>query len=462
MFKHLVWISAIAVALMAAVFSVTGIATLFSAKFWAVAAMAGALEVGKLVMASYLYRWWKKTPMILKSYAIAAVVALMIITSIGIYGYLSAAYATVAAVPQNTLNQISFVDTRQESLNGTIERLRFDNANIDSRQAQAQASLDNILAGETELSQRSAFANLRQEIADLDAERVANNARTEVAIAERDSLESVKVGLNAELNTNSDIGPFIYVARTTGMPLDSVVKWFVLMIIVVFDPLAISLILAYNNIVMKEMAARGEEIDHAEVYRKKVKLEPEGVEQVLEMVEDPPEPTPKLKDLMEIKDKSAEIGFDDGWGDVLPGQEIIDEEDLAPPTSLEKAAQATRDFIEQLPTDLVDADLDSDWPEPAEENSADRKVAIVSQPTTPEVVENIEDWPLASDIISPTEEEPEEIGDEIEGEKFPYYMRAGYDWRGREKEWRRDPKAVQYYNEVVVKRPGWSLTILPK
>ena len=261
MFKHLVWISAIIVALCAALFSVTGIATLFSAKFYAVVAMATALEIGKLVMASYLYRWWGKTPILLKTYAVAAVGILMVVTSIGIYGYLTAAYAQVAAIPQNTLNEISFAETRQNSLNEIIQRLRQDNATIDSRQTQAQAALNNILAGQTELSQRSAFANLRQEIADLDVERQGNNARVESAITERDSLENVKVTLNAELNTNSDIGPFIYIARTLDLPLDTVVKWFVLVLIFVFDPLAISLILAYNNIVMKEMEARGEEID---------------------------------------------------------------------------------------------------------------------------------------------------------------------------------------------------------
>jgi len=277
MFKHLVWISAVTVALCAAIFSVTGIATLFSAKFWAVVAMASSLEIGKLVMASYLYRWWKKTPILLKTYAVTAVGILMIVTSIGIYGYLTAAYASVAAVPQNTLNEISFAQTRQNSLNEIIQRLQVDNATINSRQSQAQAALDNILSGGTDLSQRSAFANLRQEIANLDVERQSNNVRTEVAVAERDSLENVKVTKNAELNTNSDIGPFIYVARTLDLPLDTVVKWFVLILIFVFDPLAISLILAYNNIVVKEMMARGEEIDEttgfSPFWKKSVKAE---------------------------------------------------------------------------------------------------------------------------------------------------------------------------------------------
>lgn len=264
MFKYLVFFSAIGIALVAAYFSVTGIATLFAGKFFAIVAMASALEFAKLVAASFLYRYWKTIAFTLKTYLMVGVAVLMVITSIGIYGYLSAAYAEVAAAPQTILNQISFADMRQASLNETIARLESSNLTISTRQAQAQTSLDNVLSGQTDLSQRSAFANLRQEIADLDVERQANNGRIESSITERDSLENKKVTLNDELNTNSEIGTFIYIARILGLPLDTVVKWFVLIIVFVFDPMAISLILAYNSMVMKENYEDDEETDEDE------------------------------------------------------------------------------------------------------------------------------------------------------------------------------------------------------
>ena len=264
MFKYLVFFSAIGIALVAAYFSVTGIATLFAGKFFAIVAMASALEFAKLVAASFLYRYWKTIAFTLKTYLMVGVAVLMVITSIGIYGYLSAAYAEVAAVPQTILNQISFADMRQASLNETVARLESSNLIISTRQAQAQTSLDNVLSGQTDLSQRSAFANLRQEIADLDIERQANNGRIESSITERDSLENEKVTLNEELNTNSEIGTFIYIARILGLPLDTVVKWFVLIIVFVFDPMAISLILAYNSMVMKEEHEDDEDLDDEE------------------------------------------------------------------------------------------------------------------------------------------------------------------------------------------------------
>jgi len=495
MFKHLVWISAIGVALCAALFSVTGIATLFSAKFWAVVAMASALELGKLVMASYLYRWWKNTPKLLKTYAIAAVAILMVITSIGIYGYLSAAYAEVAAVPQNTLNEITAIDTRQASLNSTINRLQSDNETLDARREQAQRSLDNVLAGETNLSQRSAFANLRQEVADLDDERQANNERIEAAVAERDSLENVKVGLNAELNVNSDIGPFIYIARTTNLPLDTVVKWFVLMIVFVFDPLAISLILAYNNIVVKE--------------KEGFKGRDPGMESIMNIFKG-----------REMNDEEREAYKRVEERLFTPVEEKKD--------PIKEAAAQTRKFVDNLPDDLVDADLGSDWPEKEDEiepvNLDEEEPDVIDFDSLRNIkaLENItdlsheiefddeweedeEDWfdwtpPLEADgritmsvkegklpdpswdlneersAISrdsaPTqsldaEEDTEilEIHDEPRKEPInrgwslstkkefphdmPFYERPGYDWKRREKEWKRNPKAVEYYETHV-------------
>lgn len=403
--------------------------------------MASALELGKLVMASYLYRWWKNTPKLLKTYSIAAVAILMVITSIGIYGYLSAAYASVAATPQNTLNQITALDARQSSLNSTINRLERDNTNIEARQTQAQASLDNVLAGETELSQRSAFANLRQEIADLDTERNANNERIEAAVTERDSLENVKVGLNAELNTNSDIGPFIYVARTTGLPLDTVVKWFVLMIVFVFDPLAISLILAYNNIVVKEQKGlKGEHDPGMEIFKKwkpKINLTRRDLEndedekdEAYDFSNAQPNPYTKpelaesdvidldalrtLDSLKEIRDLSDQSRFADEWEE--------DEEDLSKKFFDDESADGSRDSAPENDEELLE---------------------IYDGPMDKETAEKIKSWG-----------EPIEKGWSLtrpDGfpNDMPFWERPGYDWERREKEWKRFPAAVEFRNKML-------------
>jgi len=257
MLKYLILISSITVAMMAALFSITGIASLFSAKFFAVVVMAAALEMGKLVMASYLYRWWKKTPILLRVYSIISVVILMGITSIGIYGYLSVAHGAVAAPLDVVRGEIYSIESQQQSLMDQITNLGAQNDGMERRKEQNLVRRD---SPSDELDARSLWLSIQQENADLDV-RVANNGNLITdARSERARLDSVKVVLNAELS-QSDFGPYIYIADTLNISIGVVVHWFVLFIVLVFDPLAISLILAYNNIVVKEMEARGEEID---------------------------------------------------------------------------------------------------------------------------------------------------------------------------------------------------------
>ena len=441
MFKYLVGLSAISIALVAAFFSVTGIATLFSGKFIAVVAMASALELGKLVASSFLYRYWTNTAALLKTYLVVSVAVLMVITSVGIYGYLSAAYAEIAAVPQNTINELSAIDTRQSTLSTDIQRWIDDNATIDSRREQVQSSLDNVLQGNTDLSQRSAFANLRTEIELLDVDRRENNDAINAAAVARDSLESVKVVLNASLNTNSEIGTFIYLARSFDLPLDVVVKWFVLIIVVVFDPLAISLILAYNSIAMKE--------------QKKIVLD----------LPDPPEgweDTPLGKSViatMQGTYKRKSKSFRDltkDWSDERKAkvQERVDEElskmDEPIETILPRITpdgvrvehrydQKTETWNPPLP--LPDIHREPDEPDltgfvPSEEIVSKSPVDVVPIPPTDPIQTG---WSLAGGNLP----------DPIDYDSLPYFRRPGYDWEGRRKEWEKDPIAVKYYKESV-------------
>lgn len=240
--------------------------------------MASAMELGKLVAASYLYRYWLLTPKALKAYLMTGVVVLMLITSLGIYAYLTAAYAKVAANPARILNEISFMDTRQQSLNSSIERYQRDMQSIDDRRIRVEGRLDSTLVGSTNLNQRSAWASSQAQLNDLDNQRKNLETQLESAVTERDSLESQKAQNRAELNQDSKIGTFVYVAEMLGIGLDDVVKYFTLIIVFVFDPLAVSLILAYNIIAMKERGFTGKAKNY-KIYEEEDSLpEPEPVE----------------------------------------------------------------------------------------------------------------------------------------------------------------------------------------
>jgi amino acid permease len=110
MFIFITGLVALTVALCAAFFSVQGIAALYTGHYWSVVLMASGLEVGKLVAASYLHRFWSKTSILLKFYLTIAVIILMAITSLGVFGFLSSAY-------QVNFAKVELVDTKQQSLN---------------------------------------------------------------------------------------------------------------------------------------------------------------------------------------------------------------------------------------------------------------------------------------------------------------------------------------------------------
>ena len=121
-FKTLVSFTALAIAGCAALFSVTGIGTLFAGAAVSAMVMASALELGKLVGISFLYRYWTEVPKVLKSYMLVASVVLIGITSAGIYGYLSSAYAKVAAEPLKMNADIQIYNSQAQTLDEEIKR----------------------------------------------------------------------------------------------------------------------------------------------------------------------------------------------------------------------------------------------------------------------------------------------------------------------------------------------------
>jgi hypothetical protein len=123
MFTALLAFAALLVAGCAAYFSVLGIATLFSGHFWSVIIMAGSLELGKLVATSFLYRYWNKVVWFLKVYMITAVLVLMGITSLGIYGYLSSGYQVNAGKTELIDNKAALIVQQKDNIIKKLNRL---------------------------------------------------------------------------------------------------------------------------------------------------------------------------------------------------------------------------------------------------------------------------------------------------------------------------------------------------
>jgi len=238
MFTALLAFTALLVAGCAAYFSVLGIATLFSGHFWSVVIMAGSLELGKLVATSFLYRYWKKVVWFLKVYMITAVLVLMGITSLGIYGYLSSGYQVNAGKTELIDNKASLIVQQKENVAKEIEQINTRINTLNEARKSQEARLPQM--------SRRAAAPVYEDMARSAEEIKGLTARVQelqTLVFEKDNELIV---LKSEGNEVHDIGTFKFVAESVGLPLDTVVKLFILVIVLVFDPLAVALVLAYN------------------------------------------------------------------------------------------------------------------------------------------------------------------------------------------------------------------------
>jgi hypothetical protein len=239
-FIFLLGLSAFLVAGSAAYFSVLGIATLFSGSFYQVVVMAGALEFGKLVATSYLYRYWNQTVWWLKTYLITAVVVLMAITSIGIFGYLSAAYQQNSAKFSQVESQIQMIETQKNVFSVELEQ---NNKRIEMlnqvRITQEQRVQE---AGNYRLPREQAYAAIDK--ANQELQQIVE--RNKIIQEEKAKKDQEILTLNQQFNQVKDIGTFKFVADVINKPLDKVVVVFIFILICVFDPLAVSLVLAFN------------------------------------------------------------------------------------------------------------------------------------------------------------------------------------------------------------------------
>lgn len=254
-FDILLGISAIGTALVAAFFSVYGIATLFGGAAISVAIMASVLEIAKLVLVTYLYRYWKQTKSWLTTYLSTALIILMVITSGGIFGYLSAAYQKSSTVYKAEQNQIVLVEKTKVYAQNKIDQsqIRINNLN-DLRKAQEarmSEALTNVFISRNAIALKQLQDQTAEMIKNTENEVKSEQNKIDTGIKELSDIDKkvseMKFGKN-----NKDIKTFEFVAKLFNTDLDTVVKWFIFLLIAVFDPLAVALILAYNVVVYKK------------------------------------------------------------------------------------------------------------------------------------------------------------------------------------------------------------------
>ncbi len=222
LFTFLVGISALFIAGSAAFFSVFGLSKLFAGEALAVIIMAGSLEFGKLVAASFLYRYWSKLVGWLKIYMTVGVITLVMITSAGIFGFLSNAYQGATIDFEKQTATLFYKEDRLNQLQEDKVYLK------DELEQSVNALPDNYPTAKRQLREEynPKVLEINTEILDI-----------------KQDISDLKVEL---VETGVDVGPAIYLARAFGSDVDTVTKFFIFILIFVFDPMAVALVIAFN------------------------------------------------------------------------------------------------------------------------------------------------------------------------------------------------------------------------
>ena len=252
---YLVVVSAISVSLSAAFYSVTGLGKMFSGASMQVMIMMGSLEIAKLVLASLLYQYWGRLNKALKFYYFVALFVLMMITSAGIYGYLSSAYSETSNKVENIDKQVKVLDVKREMFQTQLNDTRSEKERISSNITELTKGVTNNFvqskdkSGNIITTSSSANRKVYEEQLKSSQKRRDDILLTETAI--NDSITKIDLKkLDLETNTDlaGEIGPLKYIAKLTGSSMDQVINWFIIALMLVFDPLAVSLVVGANVI----------------------------------------------------------------------------------------------------------------------------------------------------------------------------------------------------------------------
>jgi hypothetical protein len=239
---YITLLSALLLSGIAAYYSVIGLASIFTGAFWPVVFMGSVLELSKIVTTSWLYRNWKTCPLLLKSYLTAAVVILMIITSMGIFGYLSKSHLEQSASIGPLADKVAIYDEKINTIKGDIDANRKALKQMDEAVDNLMARTDDAKGAERSVQVRKAQQKERIQL----TEEISRKQK------EITTLTDEKAPLANELRkAESDFGPIKYVAEliygsSERDIIDRAVRLVIILIMVVFDPLAVLLLIAGN------------------------------------------------------------------------------------------------------------------------------------------------------------------------------------------------------------------------
>lgn len=245
----LLFLSAFSLSSIAAYYAIMGLMAIFSGATMSIAIMGGALEVSKLVVTSWLYRNWKETSWLLKSYFLVAIIVLMSLTSMGIFGYLSKAHNDQSLSSGGVQDQLVLIDEKINFQKEIINDARKTLTQLDSQVNTALDRTTNSAGTDRSVAIRRSQSRERSDL---------NNA---ISAAQREinKLNTEKAPLSAEARkVEAEVGPIKYIAAliygqeaTSEGTLEKAVRIVIMMIVGVFDPLAVLMFIAVNQTIVR-------------------------------------------------------------------------------------------------------------------------------------------------------------------------------------------------------------------
>jgi hypothetical protein len=289
-------LAALSLAGTAAYFSIFGLSKLFYAAGLGITILAASLEFAKLVTVSYVYRFWKSIKKGLRGFYIFAVVFIMLLTSIGIYGFLTGAYQQSANKLEMRDSQIKMAENKKNLFVGQLDRVNksIESSNerintLSGLRTQQEKRLDNLYEQKYITVAKRAESQITgsDDQIKLLNQDITDKMKQTTSINDSIAFYDQKILDLKSSDISNEVGPYKFVADLTGASMNKVVNIVALLIVLVFDPLAIALLIGVNQLTMTIIAEVKKE-DEPELDTEPIEPEPDLVEPEPDLVE--PEP----------------------------------------------------------------------------------------------------------------------------------------------------------------------------
>ena len=241
LFGYLTLFTALILSLSAAVYSILGLTAIFAAAFWPIVVLGGSLEIGKIVTTLWLHKYWSRAELQYKLYLCSAVVILMVLTSMGVFGFLSKAHLDQAVPSGDIQAQVQIFDDKIQTQKDNIKTARAALTQMDSAVDQTMGRSNDEKGADKAVAIRRSQARERTAL-----QNDIGKAQTEITRLQeqRAPIASQARQVEAEVGPIKYIAALIYGDNPDTTILEKAVRWVIILIVVVFDPLALTLLLA--------------------------------------------------------------------------------------------------------------------------------------------------------------------------------------------------------------------------